>query len=150
MRVLFTLFLLVQLTCAVDDLHAGTWRPNLYFGTRTRSPQPLLTGLMWFGPDFQFRHQCEQDDQLIYAWKKFDPRSIGIQEIVDEKNHVKITTVFYNAGEGKWVARISGKASGQQGVPVTVIFYAAIDGDGSLRLNGNVLDSNLFFAIDSC
>ncbi len=27
----------------------GTYRPNLYFGTRPRLPESLLTGLMWFG-----------------------------------------------------------------------------------------------------
>ncbi|KAJ1566744.1 Processing alpha glucosidase I, partial [Cladochytrium tenue] len=27
----------------------GTYRPNLYFGTRTRSTEAVLTGLMWHG-----------------------------------------------------------------------------------------------------
>ena len=33
----------------------GTYRPNLYFGTRTRSPtDAVLTGLVWHGAkDFQ-------------------------------------------------------------------------------------------------
>jgi mannosyl-oligosaccharide glucosidase len=26
----------------------GTYRPNLYFGTRPRIPESLMTGLMWF------------------------------------------------------------------------------------------------------
>ena len=32
-----------------NSMFWGTYRPNLYFGTRTRTPQSLLTGLMWFG-----------------------------------------------------------------------------------------------------
>jgi len=27
----------------------GVYRPNLYFGTRPRLPNSVLTGLMWFG-----------------------------------------------------------------------------------------------------
>lgn len=27
----------------------GTYRPNLYFGTRTRTKDTLLTGIAWFG-----------------------------------------------------------------------------------------------------
>lgn len=32
----------------------GTYRPNLYFGTRPRIPESVMTGLMWFdASDFQ-------------------------------------------------------------------------------------------------
>jgi hypothetical protein len=31
------------------SLFWGTYRPNIYFGTRTRSAETLLTGLMWHG-----------------------------------------------------------------------------------------------------
>ncbi|KAF9994894.1 Processing alpha glucosidase I, partial [Entomortierella chlamydospora] len=27
----------------------GSYRPNLYFGTRPRLPDTVMTGLMWFG-----------------------------------------------------------------------------------------------------
>lgn len=38
----------------------GTYRPNLYFGTRPRLPESLMTGLMWFdGSHFQgFQRKC--------------------------------------------------------------------------------------------
>lgn len=37
-----------------DSLLWGTYRPNLYFGTRTRFPESLMTGLIWFdGGEFQ-------------------------------------------------------------------------------------------------
>ena len=33
-----------------QSLYWGTYRPNLYFGTRTRAADTnLLTGLIWFG-----------------------------------------------------------------------------------------------------
>jgi len=31
-----------------QSLFWGTYRPSLYFGTRHRSPESILTGLMWF------------------------------------------------------------------------------------------------------
>jgi len=34
-----------------DAMLWGSYRSGLYFGMRTRSPQSLLTGLMWFDPD---------------------------------------------------------------------------------------------------
>jgi mannosyl-oligosaccharide glucosidase len=37
-----------------DSLLWGTYRPNLYFGTRPRIPESLMSGLLWFnGKDFQ-------------------------------------------------------------------------------------------------
>lgn len=36
------------------DRFWGTYRPQLYFGLKTRSPNPLLAGLMWFN---QFSQQ---------------------------------------------------------------------------------------------
>src|SRR5690606_19953186 len=35
-----------QLTCDQTMLW-GIYRPNVYFGLKTRSPQPLFTGIMW-------------------------------------------------------------------------------------------------------
>ncbi|CAG8689536.1 1504_t:CDS:1, partial [Gigaspora rosea] len=32
-----------------ESLLWGTYRPNLYFGTRPRLPESLMSGLMWFG-----------------------------------------------------------------------------------------------------
>lgn len=44
------LLLLVNTTLASSNssLLWGTYRPNLYFGTRPRLPESIMTGLMWF------------------------------------------------------------------------------------------------------
>lgn len=34
-----------------NSLLWGTYRPNLYFGTRPRLPESLMSGLMWYGVD---------------------------------------------------------------------------------------------------
>ena len=33
------------------SLYWGSYRPNLYFGLRTRSPESPLVGLIWHGMD---------------------------------------------------------------------------------------------------
>jgi hypothetical protein len=78
----------------------GTYRPNLYFGTRSRTANTALTGLMWFGlGDYNgvrsIRHACEQGDNLAkYGWQKHDGRTFGIQEISDLQNNLILTTSF--------------------------------------------------------
>lgn len=42
-----------------NDYLWGSYRGNLYFGMRTRTPQALLTGLMWFGIDSFQGDQCK-------------------------------------------------------------------------------------------
>jgi hypothetical protein len=41
-----------------ESLYWGTYRPNLYFGTGTRSPNSLKTGLMWFNEDVHSNLLC--------------------------------------------------------------------------------------------
>jgi hypothetical protein len=41
------------------DRYWGTYRPNLYFGLKTRSQNPFQIGMMWFNqfnPNFQMRY----------------------------------------------------------------------------------------------
>ncbi|KAI9095920.1 glycoside hydrolase, partial [Phlyctochytrium arcticum] len=92
-----------------DSLFWGTYRPNLYFGTRSRAPETVLTGLMWFGASEisgetlrNIRHSCEQGDNLdFYSWLKHDGRGYGHQKIVDSKNGVVLYTEFVKNSEGK-------------------------------------------------
>lgn len=42
----------------VNDYLWGSYRGNLYFGMRTRTPNALMTGLMWFGVDSFQGEQC--------------------------------------------------------------------------------------------
>ncbi|KAJ1341408.1 hypothetical protein BSLG_003986 [Batrachochytrium salamandrivorans] len=80
----------------------GTYRPNLYFGTRSRTPETLLSGLMWFGvsdlqsqPWDNIRHSCEHDESLAgYAWTKHSGRSYGDQAISDIANNISMRTQF--------------------------------------------------------
>lgn len=54
----------------IPDRYWGTYRPNVYFGMKTRDPHSLVTGLMWYSPQHLrqdgtgLRHWCEQGDNL--------------------------------------------------------------------------------------
>ncbi|KAF8936813.1 Processing alpha glucosidase I [Haplosporangium gracile] len=124
----------------------GIYRPNLYFGTRARLPNTLMTGLMWFGTqDFSgpdhIRHGCEERDGFEkYGWLKHDGRTFGIQELKDTRNNVELTTEFIkvpggNHG-GSWGARISGKPI-RKGKPMSIstLYYIGLDGDGQLNVD---------------
>ncbi|KAK3809659.1 MAG: glycoside hydrolase [Linnemannia elongata] len=124
----------------------GIYRPNLYFGTRARLPESLMTGLMWFGTqDFSgpdnIRHGCEERDGFEkYGWLKHDGRTFGTQELKDTRNNVDLTTEFIkvpggNHG-GSWAARITGKPI-RKGEPMSIstLYYIGLDGDGQLNVD---------------
>ncbi|CAB4480583.1 glycoside hydrolase [Rhizophagus irregularis] len=138
------------LAASNDSLLWGTYRPNLYFGTRPRLPESLLTGLIWFGIEnassfSQIRHACDQGDGLDeYSFKKHDGRNFAIQTLSDSKNNIKLKTeLLKNSGGGHggdWAVRISGtpinnnKPSG-----ISFLYYFGLEGDGSIELT-NPLD----------
>ncbi|CAG2190003.1 MOGS [Mytilus edulis] len=120
----------------------GSYRPNLYFGMKTRSPQSPLFGFMWltqFAREMPppVRHWCDQGDSLQkYGWLKHDGVNFGIQEL--EERTYKIRTEFVKrlGGQhgGDWTARISvtPKGSAKETV-VSLMFYVALDGQGTLQ-----------------
>ncbi|MEQ2205618.1 hypothetical protein XENOCAPTIV_005897, partial [Xenoophorus captivus] len=100
----------------------GSYRPQVYFGMKTRSP----------------RHTCEQGDHLQgYSWLMHDGLTFGVQEIRD--NDFTLTTEFVKriGGDhgGDWTWRITAKqhSSAPQPPVISLIFYAAADIQGSLH-----------------
>ncbi|KAK3817760.1 MAG: glycoside hydrolase [Benniella sp.] len=145
-----------------QSLYWGIYRPNLYFGTRPRLPDTVMTGLMWFGTeDFtgldNIRHGCEERDKFEkYGWLKADGRTFGIQQLKDTNNNVEFTTEFIKvpggSHGGSWGARISGKPL-REGEPMSIAaqYYIGIDGEGHLDLNGDtfVAQSPIVFGGDA-
>ncbi|XP_051983087.1 LOW QUALITY PROTEIN: mannosyl-oligosaccharide glucosidase-like [Xyrauchen texanus] len=120
----------------------GSYRPQVYFGMKTRSPRSVVTGLMWmhqFGDmDGNLRHTCEQGDHLQgYGWLMHDGVSFGIQEIHDRD--FTLTTEFVKrmggAHGGDWSWRITAKqhSSAATAPVISLMFYAATDIQGSLH-----------------
>ncbi|KAG0246517.1 Processing alpha glucosidase I [Mortierella sp. GBA43] len=130
-----------------QSLQWGIYRPNLYFGTRPRLPNTVMTGLMWFGTQYEdeseinIRHECQVSDGFEkYGWLKADGRTFGIQQLRDTSNNVEIKTDFIKVPSGdhggSWGARISGKPI-DEGKPMTIaaLYYIGIDGEGHLTLD---------------
>ncbi|CEM25414.1 unnamed protein product [Vitrella brassicaformis CCMP3155] len=74
----------------------GTYRPGVYFGTRSRDPLSVLHGLAWSRPDgLEIHHDCKQDEKVRqFGWLEHDGASYGYQEIVDDRSHVLLHTSF--------------------------------------------------------
>lgn len=86
-----------------------------------------------------FRHTCEQHEGMHgYGWDEYDVRYGGRQTIHDAGNSIDITTEFVkiSGGEhgGSWGVRIKGtpREDAPERLMTTMIFYAAMDGFGSL------------------
>ncbi|KAG5297050.1 glucosidase I [Histoplasma ohiense] len=134
-----------------ESLLWGPYRPNLYFGVRPRLPKSLIMGLMWANVDeFQniqekFRHTCEQNEGMAgYGWDEYDIRKGGRQTIHDTGNAIDLTIDFIKVpgggNGGNWGARVKGtpRADASPDQATTVVFYAAIEGLGSLELANEV------------
>lgn len=125
-----------------DPLLHGTYRPNLYFGTKTRSANPLLTGLLYTGSDslsqFQHtRHECNQNDNLNhYAWSMHDARSFAHQNINDSLHKVDFKITLVQSQEaGQWAVKIKG--SFESPSTVNVMFYFGLEGAGNIELHNS-------------
>ncbi|XP_078588118.1 mannosyl-oligosaccharide glucosidase-like [Branchiostoma floridae x Branchiostoma japonicum] len=141
------------------DRFWGTYRSNVYFGMKTRSPRSLVTGMMWMVqysravPRIvrpEVRHTCEQGDGLPrYGWLQHDGVNFGMQEIID-KNFSMVTEFVKRPGGdhgGDWTWRItaSPRKSKSISIPtVSFLFYAATDGQGTIQ---PVLENNRLVAI---
>ncbi|KAI9360766.1 glycoside hydrolase [Zopfochytrium polystomum] len=142
---------------SASSLYWGTYRPNVYFGTKTRSENPVLTGLMWHGAleisNFdKFRHTCEHGDSFAtYGWKRHDGRTFGSQTLVDPENNLVLKTDFLKHGEkgarGGWTARISGESlAGEETAEpaaITLYYYVALEGEGAMILNSRLSDEGV-------
>ncbi|XP_041052088.1 mannosyl-oligosaccharide glucosidase [Carcharodon carcharias] len=119
----------------------GSYRPQVYFGMKTRSQKSIVTGLMWlqqFKAEVNLRHTCEQGDRLpSYGWLMHDGINFGVQEIKD--NDFILTTEFVKrvGGQhgGDWTWRITAKpqSSAPENPVISLLFYVASDGQGILQ-----------------
>lgn len=122
----------------VPERYWGSYRPNVYFGMKTRDPHSLVAGLMWYFPRLLtpngggIRHWCEQSDGLRhYTWTEHDGRNFGVQEIDDGPFRLETSFVKRLGGShgGDWTARISVTTKDEKLAheEVSLILYTAID-----------------------
>ncbi|MCI4394790.1 hypothetical protein PGIGA_G00172780 [Pangasianodon gigas] len=120
----------------------GSYRPQVYFGMKTRSPRSVVTGLMWMrqfsAKGVNLRHTCEQGDRLrSYGWLMHDGVNFGMQQIQDTEFTLTTTFVKRMGGDhgGDWTWRITGKQHSTAPDPpvISLMFYVATDTQGSLQ-----------------
>ncbi|KAJ1900334.1 Processing alpha glucosidase I [Kickxella alabastrina] len=125
------------------ELQWGTYRPNLYFGTRPRLPDSLLSGLMWFGLDDQrnwqsIRHSCELGDNLDeYGYSRHNGRDFGEQTMRDGDQGVEIKSEFVKkVGEngGSWAVRFTGRTLNEYTQGVALMYYFGLEGNGTMSM----------------
>ncbi|XP_053336097.1 mannosyl-oligosaccharide glucosidase-like [Clarias gariepinus] len=119
----------------------GSYRPQVYFGMKTRSPRSVVTGLMWmrqFSDNVNLRHTCEQGDGLSsYGWLMHDGVNFGMQQI--RETDFTLTTSFVKRMGGKhggdWTWRITSRQHSTADHPpvISLMFYVATDTQGSLH-----------------
>ncbi|PIA19689.1 glycoside hydrolase [Coemansia reversa NRRL 1564] len=127
-------------------LQWGTYRPNLYFGTRPRVPHSLLSGLMWFGLDDQqnwrsIRHSCELSDNLDeYGYIRHNGRDFGEQVMLDAEHGVEIRSEFIKVpGEhgGSWAVRFTGRTLENNLQGVSLAYYFGLEGNGNMSMEAD-------------
>ena len=113
-----------------DTMLWGTYRPQVYFGLRTREEKSFHFGLAW-GVRGDMRYTAENDPDVTFGWRMHDGLHAGVQEIVDKKNGVRLTTSFLKhpplaasdkdlSDGGEWSVRVEGKRfPGTRQPPVT-------------------------------
>ncbi|XP_054634277.1 mannosyl-oligosaccharide glucosidase [Dunckerocampus dactyliophorus] len=120
----------------------GSYRPQVYFGMKTRSPRSIATGMMWMRQfsdmDVFLRHTCEQKDRLqSYGWLMHDGVTFGVQEIRDKDFTLTTEFVKRMGGDhgGDWTWRVTAKqhSSAPKAPVISLMFYAAADTQGSLE-----------------
>lgn len=91
-----------------------------------------------------FRHTCEQNEGMLgYGWDEYDTRTGGRQVVHDSGNKIDLTTEFVKipggTNGGNWAVRIKGspRDDASADLKTTVVFYATVEGLGSLSVEGD-------------
>jgi len=118
----------------------GTYRPHLFFGTRTRHAAPIYFSLMWHDPlDYErVRYDAGGDGIGKYGWVEHDAKHYGHQVVEDTHLGVQMNTTFVKRNHegakskgGDWVVRVSGKKlkeSSKKGGQVSLVFHMSTHG----------------------
>lgn len=115
----------------------GTYRPHTYFGLKTRDPQSMVVGLMWYFPTKLksngegIRHWCKLEDNLKkYGWIQHDGKDFGVQEIHDDNYLIETSFIKFQSGKfgGEWTARVKvNPIDPNITEQMSLIWYAALD-----------------------
>ena len=92
----------------------GSYRPQTYFGIRSREEKSFLFSFAWGDMrSHQIRYTTEDDSSIVFGWNRHDGTTFGSQQITDLKHRVELESSFIKypnpTDGGSWVARIQGR-----------------------------------------
>lgn len=133
---ILTVFLLENLSilCSSSNIftedylkstHWGTYKPNLYFSIREKSPKTFTFGLMWYLADVdkedssnknnirdRIRHECNmKHENITYNWLIHDGNSIAEEEIQDKDLNLDLNIKYIKTSHDQWSSLIEGSKS---------------------------------------
>ncbi|CAA2997448.1 Hypothetical predicted protein [Olea europaea subsp. europaea] len=114
-----------------ESLYWGTYRPHVYFGVRARTPQSLLTRLMWLGVKdgrYSMWHLCQNSDELkTYGWTHHNGWDYGHQVLVDQEFTLMTSFLKYKEKEsgygGDWAVRIEAQSDESVSLPFVILAF---------------------------
>lgn len=128
-----------------SELLWGTYRPQVYFGMKTRTrTDTLVFGLMWYTPNsptqVQLRHMIKSDDRVEYRWQVHDGRQVGSQRIIDHHFNIEITTEFLKKKGrhgGDWILRVHCNNTSPETKMISLMAYMGLENarDGHIGLH---------------
>ena len=150
----FLLLLLLTFSSTSATTCTTVHRPNLYIGTKTCSPLPLSTGLMWYanGDINKIRHTAEMNDGLKnWGWKASNGADFGRHKLLDPKAQIHLISEYTQDSEStSWTMRVTGnltkkgmKSSGTKDRnDIALIFYVTnADPKGVVKLETQTTDN---------
>ena len=132
-----------------DTVH----RPNLYVGTKTCSPHPISTGLMWYakGDITKIRHTAEMNDNLKkWGWAAHNGADYGRHVLLDPKAQIHLIAEYTkDSNSTSWTMHITGnltkkgkKKTEKERDDITLIFYVTnADPAGIVQLQSQTTSS---------
>ncbi|KAI6224699.1 putative mannosyl-oligosaccharide glucosidase [Aphelenchoides besseyi] len=103
----------------------GSYRPQSYFGLKTRRPGSPIFGMAWYNHQGRqltsdLRHWCNQDEGVYFLWEMADGKSMGKQRIYDQR--LNITTDWFNRDQS-WSSQV--KVARNDSTSTGLVFYFA-------------------------
>lgn len=109
----------------------GSYRPDVFFGMKTRSPNALATGLAWTSignVGNKLRHAVHQDEITLFHWLRHNGKTFGQQELIDRTAGQRLLTSFITATSSdleqpSWIQRINSYSIQKTQQPQRRLFF---------------------------
>ena len=93
--------------------------------------------------DLDFRHQCKQEENIIYGYDFHDGRNVAQEKIQDDELNLRLSIDFIippqqsYSSTSPWYLKINKEMDDKDELQkslVSIVYYFALDGDGYFKL----------------